>query len=214
MHPQASCSKPYTRRSRTSPVSRISRLRAQADAGRAESVAGSSAAAPTRRASKTSSGAPTMDDDELMYEVDYRREGDTTWKVPRKNVVLESIIVWDTTTVPNGTYFVRVIASDAASNSEHDGLDRRTRSNAFDIDNAPPVFSGCRTHRRHAHDRVGGRARRPVGDSARRYSRRTAKSGQRSFRLTASPTRSRSTTTSASTAASARAASHFVRWMR
>lgn len=86
--------------------------------------------------------ADDENDDELMYEVDYRREGDSTWKVLRKNVS-ESIIVWDTTTVPNGTYFVRVIASDAASNSNATALNGELESNAFDVDNTPPVFSAA-----------------------------------------------------------------------
>ncbi len=46
-------------------------------------------------------------DDDLSYEVQYRREGESIWKVLRKDIT-ETILVWDTTTVPNGTYFVRV----------------------------------------------------------------------------------------------------------
>jgi hypothetical protein len=51
--------------------------------------------------------------------------------------------VWDTTTVPNGTYFVRVIASDAPSNSAATALTGELDSSAFDIDNTPPAFSGA-----------------------------------------------------------------------
>jgi hypothetical protein len=54
--------------------------------------------------------------DELVYDVEYRREGETTWKTLRQGVQ-DSIYVWDTTTVPNGTYFLRVKASDLPSNS-------------------------------------------------------------------------------------------------
>ncbi|MEQ1911411.1 MAG: PQQ-binding-like beta-propeller repeat protein [Vicinamibacterales bacterium] len=86
--------------------------------------------------------ADDENDDELTYEVEYRREGDPTWKVLRKNLS-ETILVWDTTTVPNGTYFVRVIASDAPSNSGATALTGELDSNAFDIDNAPPVFSAA-----------------------------------------------------------------------
>jgi hypothetical protein len=86
--------------------------------------------------------ADDENDDELTYEVDYRREGDATWKVLRKNVA-ESIIVWDTTTVPNGTYFVRVVASDAPSNSSATALTGELDSTAFDVDNTPPVFSSA-----------------------------------------------------------------------
>ena len=81
-------------------------------------------------------------DDDLSYEVEYRREGETTWKVLRKDVT-ENIIVWDTTTVPNGTYFVRVIASDAPSNSSATALTGELDSAAFDIDNTPPTFASA-----------------------------------------------------------------------
>jgi hypothetical protein len=81
-------------------------------------------------------------DDDLSYEVEYRREGESTWKVLRKDVA-ENIIVWDTTTVPNGTYFVRVIASDAPSNSAVTALTGELDSAAFDIDNTPPTFAAA-----------------------------------------------------------------------
>jgi hypothetical protein len=46
--------------------------------------------------------ADDENDDELSYDVLYRREGETTWKTLRKGIA-ESILVWDTNTVPNGT---------------------------------------------------------------------------------------------------------------
>ncbi|MGE3956083.1 MAG: hypothetical protein AB7H96_05140 [Vicinamibacterales bacterium] len=79
-------------------------------------------------------------EDELTYEVQYRREGDTTWKVLRSGLS-DTILVWDTTTVPNGTYIVRVIASDAPSNPDAAALAGELDSAAFDIDNAPPAFA-------------------------------------------------------------------------
>jgi sugar lactone lactonase YvrE len=81
-------------------------------------------------------------DDELAYEVQYRREGESGWKVLREDV-RETILVWDTTTVPNGTYFVRIIASDGPSNSATTTLTGELDSHAFDIDNTPPVVSGA-----------------------------------------------------------------------
>src|SRR4030095_9986961 len=57
--------------------------------------------------------ADAENDDDLVYDVMYRREGETVWKPLRKSIA-DTILVWDTTTVANGTYFVKVIASDAA----------------------------------------------------------------------------------------------------
>ena len=44
--------------------------------------------------------------DELSYDVQYRREGETAWK-PLKRGLPDAILVWDTTSVPNGRYVVR-----------------------------------------------------------------------------------------------------------
>ena len=55
-------------------------------------------------------------DDRLQYDVYYRREGETTWR-PLKRGLWDPIFVWDTTSVPDGTYYIKVSASDAPSNS-------------------------------------------------------------------------------------------------
>jgi hypothetical protein len=84
--------------------------------------------------------ADDENDDELVYDVLFRREGDTTWKALRRNVS-ENILVWDTNTVPNGTYFIKIIASDGPSNPAGTALSGELESSAFDVDNTPPVIS-------------------------------------------------------------------------
>jgi hypothetical protein len=79
-------------------------------------------------------------DDELRYEILYRREGDTAWKTLKAGLT-EAIFVWDTTSVPNGTYTVKVVASDQPSNTPGAALDGELESSAFDIDNAPPSIT-------------------------------------------------------------------------
>jgi hypothetical protein len=81
--------------------------------------------------------ADDENDDDLSYEIRYRREGETVWKVLRDDL-REQILVWDTTTVPNGTYFVKIVASDAPSNAADAALAGEMDSVAFDIDNTPP----------------------------------------------------------------------------
>jgi hypothetical protein len=78
--------------------------------------------------------------DDLSYELLYRREGDRDWKVLRKDLG-ESIYVWDTTTVPNGTYFVKVVASDAPANGIAEALAGDLESAAFQIDNTAPEIA-------------------------------------------------------------------------
>jgi hypothetical protein len=84
--------------------------------------------------------AEDPNDDELMYDVMYRREGETTWK-PLKRGLSDPIVVWDTTSVPNGTYLVKVVASDNPSNPPGTALAGEMESITFDIDNAPPTIA-------------------------------------------------------------------------
>ena len=79
-------------------------------------------------------------EDDLAYEVRYRREGETTWKVLRRDLT-ESVLVWDTTTVPNGTYFAKVVASDSPSNAAGTASIGELDSVAFEIDNTAPSIA-------------------------------------------------------------------------
>src|SRR4029077_2714776 len=64
----------------------------------------------------------------------------TTWK-PLKHALTDEIVVWDTSSVPNGRYVIRVVASDAPSNAPTTTLTGALESTAFDIDNTPPVIT-------------------------------------------------------------------------
>jgi len=81
--------------------------------------------------------ADDENDDELIYDVMYRREGETSWKTLKK-ATTDSIIVFDTTTLPTGTYFVKIVASDSPSNPLGTALTGELDSAAFEIDNTPP----------------------------------------------------------------------------
>ena len=78
--------------------------------------------------------------DELTYDVYYRREGDTQWKQLKSGLV-DPILVWDTASVPNGTYVLKVAASDAKANPPETALRGERESASFDIDNTPPVVT-------------------------------------------------------------------------
>ena len=88
--------------------------------------------------------ATDQNEDELSYDVEYRREGEPAWTILRRDVT-ESILVWDTTTVPNGTYFVKIVASDIRSNVAATALAGELESSSFKIDNTPPTISLLRT---------------------------------------------------------------------
>jgi hypothetical protein len=84
--------------------------------------------------------AEDENEDELTYDILFRREGENAWKVLRRGVS-ENIFVWDTSTAPNGTYFVKIVASDERSNPVGVALAGELESSAFDIDNTSPVFA-------------------------------------------------------------------------
>jgi sugar lactone lactonase YvrE len=85
--------------------------------------------------------ADDENEDDLSYEIQYRREGEAVWKALRRGLT-DSILVWDTTTVPNGTYFVKVVASDSPSNAQDTAMTGEMDSVAFDIDNDAPAVLG------------------------------------------------------------------------
>jgi sugar lactone lactonase YvrE len=78
-------------------------------------------------------------DDRLQYDVLYRREGETVWKALKRGL-WDPIFVWDTTSVPDGTYLLKIAASDAPSNSPTTALVGEMESATFDVDNTAPVI--------------------------------------------------------------------------
>ncbi|MGE0704360.1 MAG: SMP-30/gluconolactonase/LRE family protein [Vicinamibacterales bacterium] len=78
--------------------------------------------------------------DTLRSSLYYRREGEANW-TPLREDLDESIFVWNTATVPDGTYFVRLVASDRSSNASEQALSGEYVSQAFDIDNTAPAVT-------------------------------------------------------------------------
>jgi hypothetical protein len=76
--------------------------------------------------------------DELIYDVFYRREGDTSWRA-LKSDLRDTLLVWDTTSVPNGTYVLKVLASDRKSHPADSALAGALESSSFEIDNVAPT---------------------------------------------------------------------------
>jgi hypothetical protein len=82
--------------------------------------------------------ADDENNDELVYDVFYRREGDTTWRT-LKTDLRDTLLVWDTTSVPNGTYVLKVLASDRKANPAEVALGGELESSSFEIDNVAPT---------------------------------------------------------------------------
>ena len=84
--------------------------------------------------------ADDADGDRMAYTVTYRRVGDTTWHTLKADWT-DSILVWDTTTVADGHYVVRVTASDAPANTPDRALTGERDSDSITVDNTPPVIT-------------------------------------------------------------------------
>lgn len=84
--------------------------------------------------------ADDADGDRLSYTLHYRREGDTVWHALREDLA-QPLFVWDTTSVADGRYVIRITASDAPSNTAERVLTGQRDSDAIDVDNTPPVIT-------------------------------------------------------------------------
>jgi sugar lactone lactonase YvrE len=84
--------------------------------------------------------ADDADGDRVMFTLHYRREGETAWR-PLRDRLSDPLFVWDTSSVPDGRYFVRVTATDNLSNTPDRVLSGDRESTVVDIDNTPPAIT-------------------------------------------------------------------------
>jgi WD40 repeat protein len=78
--------------------------------------------------------------DKLTYSVAIRSEGEMTWTT-LVDKTEDTFLSFDTTGFREGFYFVKVTASDAASNTPETARITEETSEAFLIDNTPPVLT-------------------------------------------------------------------------
>ena len=78
--------------------------------------------------------------DRLRYRVSYRRQGDVPWQ-PLRSGLSKTIVAWDTSTMPDGRYELRVEAEDSPDNPPGETLTGTRVSRPFTVDNTPPVIS-------------------------------------------------------------------------
>ena len=82
----------------------------------------------------------STNDDALAYDVHYRRVGDKRFRPLGRNLT-EPVLAWDTSTVPNGRYVIRVTGTDAPGNPDALALNGEKESAPFDVDNTPPAVA-------------------------------------------------------------------------
>src|SRR6266446_10385961 len=78
-------------------------------------------------------------DDEMRYAVYFRGENEHEWKLLKDNLE-QKFYSWDTTTLPDGPYYLKIAASDTPSNPPALALKAERESERFEVDNTPPVI--------------------------------------------------------------------------
>jgi hypothetical protein len=76
-------------------------------------------------------------DDQLVYSLYYRGDGETRWLLLKDNLT-DKAYSFDASLLPDGGYKVKVIASDAPSHSPGEGLTASKESRRFEVDTTPP----------------------------------------------------------------------------
>ncbi len=82
--------------------------------------------------------ADDPDSDKLVYQLDYRGEGEREWKNLRRNLH-DTNWTLDADVLPDGRYWFRVVASDRESNAGVSAKEAELVSSPVLIDNTPPV---------------------------------------------------------------------------
>jgi len=79
-------------------------------------------------------------EDDLKYAVYFRGEDEKEWKLMKDNLD-QRFYSFDTTTLADGAYYLRIAATDSASNSPDKALKTERESERFEVDNTPPTIS-------------------------------------------------------------------------
>ncbi|HEX4004115.1 MAG TPA: hypothetical protein VHX36_15800 [Candidatus Acidoferrales bacterium] len=82
-------------------------------------------------------------DDDLVFSVYYRGEAEQSWRL-LKDGLKQKYYSWDTATMPDGAYYVKIVASDAPSNPPDQALSADRESDRFQVTNTPPQIVNLR----------------------------------------------------------------------
>jgi len=78
-------------------------------------------------------------EDDLKYAVYFRGENQKDWLLLKDNLD-QKFYSWDTTSMPDGAYYLKIVASDAPANPPDVALQAERESERFEVDNTPPAI--------------------------------------------------------------------------
>src|SRR3989454_351695 len=76
-------------------------------------------------------------DDQMVYSVYYRGDGETRWLLLKDNLT-DKFYSLDASLLPDGGYTIKVVASDSPSHSPEQALTAEKESARFEVDTTPP----------------------------------------------------------------------------
>jgi hypothetical protein len=77
-------------------------------------------------------------EDDLRFSVYFRGESEAEWKLLKDNLD-QKFYSWDTSGMPDGAYYLKIVATDAPANPPELALKTERESERFEVDNTPPV---------------------------------------------------------------------------
>ena len=105
-------------------------------------------------------------DDDLLFTLYYRGEGEKNWKLLKEKVETK-VYSWDTTSMPDGAYSLKIVASDSPSNPPDEALTSARESDRFEVVNTPPLIDNLRAEDAAADARIRFDAHSPASVIAR-----------------------------------------------
>ncbi len=82
-------------------------------------------------------------DDDLTFTLYIRGEGEKNWRL-LKDKIEQHHYSWDSTTLPDGAYYLKLVASDSPSNPSDQALTATRESERFEVHNTQPEISSLR----------------------------------------------------------------------
>ncbi len=82
-------------------------------------------------------------EDELTFALYVRGEGEKNWRL-LKDKIEQHHYSWDSTTMPDGAYYLKLVATDLPSNPAGQALTAERESERFEVDNSQPAIQNLR----------------------------------------------------------------------
>lgn len=82
-------------------------------------------------------------DDDLVFTIYFRGEAEKDWRV-LKDKLTQRYYSWDTSSMPDGAYYLKIVASDSPSNPADQALSDARESDRWIVANTPPRIENLR----------------------------------------------------------------------